>query len=243
MTSSSSGDSDSSSPLNSSEEDECAPTTSHRTFLCPSCPKSFKTKSNLNQHLRTHMPQKFICESCGRILFSESGLRYHRLSSHSGEGGTSFPCSLCSSSFLQNKLLQKHLNSVHSYIKNYPCPYCEASFKRKDNADRHVRDTHSLVGKLWECEFCSSKFMSSARLSQHRRLHNSEGTSWICSLCGKSFLRQKNLRLHSLKKHSESSLKCLSCDFDFLFPSELASHLKYYPEHNLNPEDDFLFSV
>ena len=131
-------------------------------------------------------------------VFSESGLRYHRLSVHGGQ--PQFSCSICAKTFVQATLLRKHMASTHEVDRKYPCPYCPATFKRKDNADRHVTDTHSLVTELFECDVCGGRFQSASRLKQHAKLHHDESVRRPCHLCGKIMLA-RNLLVHLRRTH------------------------------------------
>ena len=171
-----------------------------RPHRCPQCPKEFKSTSNLKQHVKyAHERPRYPCPDCGdpHKVFSESGLRYHRLTAHCQER-SSHCCPVCAKSFLQASLLRKHMSSAHAGERKFTCPYCPATFKRKDHADRHVTDTHSLVGELFECDVCQGRFQSAARLKQHAKLH--QDIRKPCNLCGKKMLA-KNLMTHYQRAH------------------------------------------
>jgi KRAB domain-containing zinc finger protein len=182
-----------------------------RPHGCSQCPKVFKSASNLRQHIKcAHERPRFPCSECPpqSKVYSESGLRYHRLTSH-GDSSRPRPqhtCSICAKTFVQATLLRKHVGSAHVGERRFTCPYCPAAFKRKDHADRHVTDTHSLVGELFECEDCGGRFQSASRLKQHAKLHHDESVRRPCDLCGKRMLA-KNLVTHHQRAHGRKSAK------------------------------------
>lgn len=48
-----------------------------RNFICPHDGLAFKTKDNLNQHLKTHANVRFGCDHCGKLLKSRTTLNRH----------------------------------------------------------------------------------------------------------------------------------------------------------------------
>lgn len=178
-----------------------------RPHRCSQCSKVFKSNSNLKQHVKcAHERPRVACQECPpelrSKLFSESGLRYHKLTTHWENSSREMHCcQICAKSFVQATLLRKHMASAHAGERKFTCPYCPATFKRKDHADRHVTDTHSLVGELFECEVCHGRFQSASRLKQHAKLHHDQNLRKPCHLCGKTMLA-KNLMTHYLRAHS-----------------------------------------
>ena len=167
-----------------------------------------KKKVYLNASLRRHLRVILIFPFSAKV-FSESGLRYHRLTAHSGAAQSQrHPCQICGRTFLQATLLRKHMTSAHVGERKFSCPYCPATFKRKDHADRHITDTHSLVSELFECEDCGGRFQSASRLKQHAKLHHDENVRKPCQFCGKKML-VKNLMTHFQRVHHSQVDKLL----------------------------------
>ena len=167
-----------------------------------------KKKVYLNTSLRRHLRVILIFPFSTKV-FSESGLRYHRLTAHSGAAQSQrHPCQICGRTFLQATLLRKHMTSAHVGERKFSCPYCPATFKRKDHADRHITDTHSLVSELFECEDCGGRFQSASRLKQHAKLHHDENVRKPCQFCGKKML-VKNLMTHFQRVHHSQVDKLL----------------------------------
>lgn len=180
------------------------PSPKSRQHACQYCEKLFKTRSNLNQHVRTHLGAIFKCDKCDKN-FTESGYRYHLLT-HRQE--KPFSCHICAKSFVQNKLLQKHISSCHSEVRKFSCQHCPSSFKRKDHLSRHISDLHDSKEKLFKCKFdeCIAKFNSTRRLRVHERRHQ-ERSRFHCEICPMKFLRKRQLTEHLKRKHSCSDIR------------------------------------
>jgi hypothetical protein len=95
----------------------------------PSCPKSFVTSRNLNQHLKVHTVGKpFSCSHCK--VFGRLGNLQTHLKVHTGE--KPYNCSCCTKSFAQSGSLQLHLRN-YSGEKPYSCHQCPKSFSVSSN--------------------------------------------------------------------------------------------------------------
>jgi uncharacterized C2H2 Zn-finger protein len=79
---------------------------------CPNCPATFKQKSDLVRHLRTHTREKpFKCNECPRTFAQPSGLSVH-LRTHGAEADCN-RCHLCDSTYKYPSGLTRHVRSVH----------------------------------------------------------------------------------------------------------------------------------
>ncbi|XP_040177975.1 zinc finger protein 629-like [Rana temporaria] len=103
-------------------------------YSCLGCGKSFRTKSELQIHLRSHTSVTFNCSECGKSFKKESELLTHqRIHTYS--------CSECGKPFSKKRNLIRHMKS-HSSERLFPCSECEKCFTRKDNLLRH-ETTHT----------------------------------------------------------------------------------------------------
>ncbi|XP_005096459.2 zinc finger protein 423 [Aplysia californica] len=85
---------------------------------CFKCKKSFPTSEELQQHLLTHAEvsavkvEKFVCEICQEIFFSQDLLDLHSRSEHSSDA--SIKCPICFEDFTDTELLCQHIMAHNS---------------------------------------------------------------------------------------------------------------------------------
>lgn len=78
-----------------------------KIFQCSMCPKKWKTKSELKNHLHSHSQEKpFVCEICGHAYKHKAALDVH-VDMHNGV--CPFTCIYCEKQFTQKGALRRHL--------------------------------------------------------------------------------------------------------------------------------------
>ena len=77
--------------------------------VCEICGKSFKVKSNLKEHIRSHSDARtFLCGFCGKALKNRQCLNRH-LFTH----GVKYTCHVCGKNFANPSSLNVHKRDRH----------------------------------------------------------------------------------------------------------------------------------
>ncbi|XP_069605653.1 oocyte zinc finger protein XlCOF8.4-like isoform X2 [Ranitomeya imitator] len=173
-----------------------------KSFSCSECGKSFKWKSDLVHHHRTHTGEKpFSCSECGKCFNSKSHfVTHHR--THTGE--KPFSCSECGKCFNSKSHFVTH-HRTHTGEKPFSCSECGKCFTLKENLVRH-QITHTGV-KPFSCSECGKCFSQKWYLVSHQRTHTGE-QPFSCSECGKCFIQKSDLVRHQRTHTGEKPFSC-----------------------------------
>lgn len=143
-----------------------------RPHRCDQCEKSFKDRSLLIRHKRTHGKERpFSCAHCNKVFLSKSELRRH-LTVHSGASTTPFSRDDVISNVCKFRLFPPD-------EKPFSCEYCQTLFRRKDNLNRHIRHHHT---EDFNCEIRKAPSVveadraSSTKSGQQRQKQKSKRT-------------------------------------------------------------------
>ena len=207
--------------------------------------------------------KKFECQKCGKRFAQNSLLRKHVSAVHEQTndrvgGIRKFQCPYCPSQFKRKDHVDRHITHLHSIVPDaklfectylncgkrfqsagrlqqhaklhqdnatHPCPICRKSILRKKNLSIHMITCHqSEIGKT-ETETTKENKIKNVKVVNHNDNNNAVKASENVSPTS------------SDHQHHKVPLKCLACDFTFVYPSKLAAHLSSYPDHCLIPHN------
>ncbi|XP_041651167.1 zinc finger protein 32-like [Cheilinus undulatus] len=172
---------------------------SDRPHTCSVCNKTFRIKSILTRHMKTHTGEKpYSCSICGKSFIQRSYLRTH-MNSHSGQ--KPHRCRICGRGFTQVGNMNAHIR-IHTGEKPHSCFDCGKRFREKADLTKH-RIIHTGE-KPFICTVCHMKFTSQSNLTRHMKTHSGE-RPFSCTTCGKRFIRRSHLISH-MKTHTGENL-------------------------------------
>jgi len=219
------------------------------------CNQRFSSRAKLKEHLiyvHNSYEATFICPEAGCNLKFDSlrQLRAHE-KEHAG-----YSCLICSSKFLEEKYLKKHM-VIHNDVRmKYQCPICEKEFLHKSNMHSHIRIKHEKVS--FNCIFCGKCLSTKQKLNQHKNLYHKDQNLYMSvSEFNESQLLQETSPSQSSNEDSKSDLDLKSLVQDQLLKSEsnqscstpspaymanLVTTENYKNEYGINNYEDMDFS-
>lgn len=186
---------------------------------------SRRTKGAYSAHACPH-------PDCDKFFTRPSRLETHLLS-HSGE--RPFKCTVekCGKDYARRAHLIRHMANAHSNQektgeKRIDCSKCDANFSNKYGLKKHwmkCHDPNNKSVKQFSCDICTQTFSRRPSLKQHRALvHPELERPHQCQQCFKRFLYPKDLASH-IKAQHERSHKCEFCQEKFLKWTAYRTHL------------------
>ncbi|KAM6450975.1 zinc finger protein 212-like isoform 1-T1 [Liasis olivaceus] len=194
-----------------------------RPHACSLCPKSFRLKTSLLIHQKTHTAGKsdtaFVCSECG-CGFSHQGQLTRHQAVHADRP---HQCSECHKAFNRKSSLVVHQKTHRERPRPFQCPQCSKTFIRKQHLDDHTR-THTGE-KPYQCPECEKRFAEKSKLTNHYRIHTGE-RPYRCGQCDKRFVRAHHLVKHQSSVHQAGAklYSCRECGQSFSHAQAFLSH-------------------
>ena len=201
--------------------------------LCVYCNSTFKTKGELEKHMKSHVtPSNQKCNICDEIYPSPSILAEHKLShckvvkgnvcvvckvgmkseeqfySHAqqhGFTGTSMQCIVCRQTL--SSMLELQMHGKHHFQGNpsfYTCCVCLSSFESKDKL---ISKLNSSGRSYYVCKSC----------------YQGEASEFRCNTCNIKFESQSQLDVHSTQH--KKTYQCIKCQQAFATEYEIQLHV------------------
>ncbi|XP_013103094.2 putative zinc finger protein 66 [Stomoxys calcitrans] len=163
-------------------------TPENKPHVCNICGRSYKSKTNLNAHIRsTHSTNRktFNCNVCDKIFYTTYAFKGH-MSKHSGE--RSFACEYCPKNYFANNYLSAHIKKYHPEIWEQ---------RQKGRVEKMSGEKHH------KCPSCAKVFQSYWFYKDHLRAMHSDQPYVKCTLCSKEYRYSGNLAVHFKSAHYE----------------------------------------
>ncbi|KAA0203344.1 hypothetical protein HAZT_HAZT008614 [Hyalella azteca] len=168
---------------------------------------------------------QFICENCGKIYSTCSGLSKHKaemVCSSADDAQSLFMCPKqgCDKAYGTPGALKMH---IRTHTLPCKCHICGKSFSRPWLLQGHIR-THTGE-KPFQCSECCRSFADRSNLRAHQQTHATV-KKYACQICTKTFSRMSLLNKHKENACRKiSMLRCspsfskIMCEAEDKFPS------------------------
>ena len=143
--------------------------------LCVTCGKSFRNRTLLEKHKRTHTGEnRYPCSTCGKSFELRSHLVVHERI-HTND--RPYSCTTCQKRFKQRCNLSRH-ERIHTGEKPYTCTVCDKSFTQASTLATHSL-SHTPKKLTYSCRTCGKAFNDKKYLVRHERIHTGEKPSTV----------------------------------------------------------------
>ncbi|KAJ3644414.1 hypothetical protein Zmor_022147 [Zophobas morio] len=121
--------------------------------ICKICFKKFKSKEELNDHVKNlHLQMSFLCEKCAFLAGSATELQKHEEKKHSRlessyERGTGFRCRICTYQAKDQTELNSHKMKLH-VEKRFQCQHCPYRSYLKQALHTHIIAKHTNPSEI-----------------------------------------------------------------------------------------------
>ncbi|XP_049298070.1 zinc finger protein draculin-like [Anopheles funestus] len=175
-----------------------------KDVVCDQCQKSF-SKYTIDDHKRAVHESKFICEHCPRTFKSRFSLEQHMEEHVEGlRKSMAATCDKCGVVLRDKYTLQSHIKRMHTDHPPVSCVSCGKVFKSKHNLNAHLANV--CTERSFPCHICGKQFKKKIKLKEHMTTHT-KSALYQCPYCPKTFSFETQLYTHRKQKHYEQWLE------------------------------------
>jgi len=203
--------------------------------LCSKCGKSFKLAKSLENHVSNNCSYQMRgnkCSICGETFESRSLNIEHVATKH--KDVKLYDCTECSSRYITERGLAKHIIHAHGNNAGSICPICGKKLNSIYEVRRHTSFMHEGKARpKFKCTLCDESFSTKKTLEGHMSVH--EGKIFQCSNCDEEFKSKIKLEVHIAKEHDRSKLhQCTQCDSAYVKKQTLLTHIAFVHEKTIS---------
>ena len=163
---------------------------------------------------------RFLCNDCGNVYESRSGLWQHILIVHEG---AIYCCNICGFRATQQSYITRHIQRAHKGVR-YHCNQCEYKATEQSNLTRHIKLVHGEV--RYGCNQCEYKAIQQSDLTTHIESSH-KAVMYDCNKCEYKAPQQMYLSRHIQAEHEGVMYGCRQCEYTADTKSYLARHIKF----------------
>ncbi|XP_076380728.1 uncharacterized protein LOC117224805 isoform X6 [Megalopta genalis] len=198
-------------------------------LTCKHCPKKFRLFRDLTRHEKTHFYPSYMCKECDYETTVLAALSIHMLR-HTDKADLPFQCNDCDKRFRKAIDLQEHYN-IHSGDKPFVCQLCGSAFYLRRQLSAHCRRMHPEMkaNKVTStaCDICGRVLATKRSLFRHKESHNPTKL-YLCDYCGKSLSSAEHLKKHRRIHTGEKPYVCDICGKGFTDSENLRMHRRVH---------------
>lgn len=178
----------------------------HKIHICNTCGHRFVRKTDLNDHLETHLDVcKYICQHCGKAFKVRTVLNKHK-KIHTNPREEI--CDVCGQRFNTRDTLKTHYKLKHTKSRDFQCNLCGLAFALKSTLEKHIERHNPDRQRIYSCHLCNVSYINKYNLSRHHVIkHTAYENRPICEFCGKEYVNKINLVRHLKRHHQQEKSK------------------------------------